>query len=519
MNAKVLLIAVAFWMGSSTLFSQTTVVERDLTGFTGIEVGGVSNLHLEVSDDFLVEIESQDDIHDKVITTIKNDILVIRTENLRSPAKVGIRVRLPELKYLKASGATNVTGNSVISTEELVVYASGASSVTLDVDVNYMESFVSGAADLKISGKAGTHVFDVSGAGSLKANSLETEKALFTLSGAADASVKANEEISGSQKGASSVKNYGEAEIVPKSGTSGTNDGNSSYYKAGTGRKGDSVKVSIGKISIDVYDDDDSVKVRIGDRELHVDDNGNVRYNRNKKPKFNGHWAGFEIGLNGYVNSENNMSFPRELEYLDLRMEKSIVVNVNVYEQNIALAKNQKWGLVTGIGFSWNNYRFTRPTRLEPDSAVLVGFLDQGVNIRKSKLTSLYLNVPLLFEFQTNSKQAKNSFHLATGVVAGARLSSHTKKYYDESNKPFDVTLYDSETDSYIAKYASISPENPKTKRFDDFHLQPFKFDATVRIGWGIINLFGTYSLNQMLKKDKGPELYPWSVGITLVNL
>jgi hypothetical protein len=119
MNAKVLLIAVAFWMGSSTLFSQTTVVERDLTGFTGIEVGGVSNLHLEVSDDFLVEIESQDDIHDKVITTIKNDILVIRTENLRSPAKVDIRVRLPELKYLKASGATNVTGNSVISTEEL----------------------------------------------------------------------------------------------------------------------------------------------------------------------------------------------------------------------------------------------------------------------------------------------------------------------------------------------------------------------------------------------------------------
>jgi hypothetical protein len=202
-------------------------------------------------------------------------------------------------------------------------------------------------------------------------------------------------------------------------------------------------------------------------------------------------------------------------------MEKSIVVNANVYEQNIALAKNQKWGMVTGLGFSWNNYRFTRRTRLEPDSAALVGFLDEGVNIRKSKLTTLYLNVPLLFEFQTNSKQSKNSFHLAMGMIAGARLSSHTKKYYDELNKPFDVTLYVIEEDKegYIAKYGSTSPGNPKSKRFDDFHLQPFKFDATVRIGWGIINLFGTYSLNQMFKKDKGPELYPWSVGITFVNL
>jgi hypothetical protein len=523
MNAKVFLIAMAFWMGGSSLFSQATIgkdamiVERELTGFSGIEVGGIAHLQLEISDDYLVEIESGEDIHDKVLTTIQNDVLVISTEKLRSPSKVNIHIRLPELKYLKAGGASNVNGNSVFISEELMVYASGASSVTLEVDVNYIESYVSGAADLKISGKAGTHVFNASGAGSLKAKSLETKKAVFTLNGAADASVKVNEEISGVKKGASSVKNYGEPDIIMKPGTSGAKTSYGSYYQSGTGRKGDSVKVSIGKISIDVYDDDDSVKVRIGDRELHVDDNGNVRYKRNKKPRFNGHWAGFEMGLNGYLNSENNMSFPRDLEYLDLRMEKSIVVNANVYEQNIALAKNQKWGMVTGLGFSWNNYRFTRPTRLEPDSSVLVGFLDKGVNIRKSKLTTLYLNVPLLFEFQTNSKQTKNSFHLAMGMIAGARLSSHTKKYYDELNKPFDVTLY--ETDKYIAKYGSISPQNPKTKRFDDFHLQPFKFDATVRIGWGIINLFATYSVNQMFKQDKGPELYPWSVGITFVNL
>ena len=31
-------------------------------------------------------------------------------------------------------------------------------------------------------------------------------------------------------------------------------------------------------------------------------------------------------------------------------------------------------------------------------------------------------------------------------------------------------------------------------KNFDSFYLRPFKFDATVRMGYGIINLFATYS-------------------------
>jgi len=520
MKAKLFFTAMIIFTGWSTLFSQQTdlkdqmIEERELSGFTGIEVGGIVNVYIETAEEYHVEIETEKNLQDKVKTKLDNDLLVISTDKLRNPSRINIHVRMPELKYLKASGASNVTGNSVIKGEELKIFTSGAASAKFEVDVNYLESYVSGAADLKISGKADSHVFDASGAATLKAKSLETKNAVFSLSGAADASVNVSDKISGVQKGASSVKNYGESDIQLKSGNSVT----SGYYRSSPQKSGDSVKVSIGKISIDVYDGDDSVKVRVGDREVHINDNGNIRYSRNKRPKFNGHWAGFEMGLNGYVNPDFNMSFPRDFEYLDLRMEKSVVVNINVFEQNVALAKNQKWGMVTGLGFSWNNYRFTRPARLEPDSSVLVGFLDQGINIRKSKLTALYFTIPLLLEFQTNNKNAKDSFHIGLGMIAGARLSSHTKKYYDEYNKPFDVTLYDPESDKYVTEYSSISPESPKSKRFDDFHLQPFKFDATARIGWGFINLFATYSVNQMFKKDKGPELYPWSAGITFVN-
>jgi hypothetical protein len=342
-----------------------------------------------------------------------------------------------------------------------------------------------------------------------------TRKSVYLVSGASDASLNVTEELIGEKKGAADITYMGNPATTITS--SGKKD-ETKKYTVYADNYYDSVKVRVGGIRVEVYEGDDSVRVIVGDRELRVDEDGNVRFTRNKVPKFNGHWAGFDMGLNGYLNTDFNQSFPPEYEYMDLRMTKSVAVYVNFFEQNVALSKNQKWGMVTGLGLEWHNYRFSKNTRLNADSSYLNGYIDQGISIRKSKLTTFYLNVPLLFEFQTNSRHKKDSFHLGIGMIAGARLSSHTKKYYDEWNKAFDITQYNPSTSKYETVLTAVSPDHSKSKDFDDFYLQPFKFDATVRIGWGFVNLFATYSVNQMFKEDKGPELYPWTIGITFVN-
>ncbi|HRY97973.1 MAG TPA: hypothetical protein P5550_02850, partial [Bacteroidales bacterium] len=55
-----------------------------------------------------------------------------------------------------------------------------------------------------------------------------------------------------------------------------------------------------------------------------------------------------------------------------------------------------------------------------------------------------------------------------------------------------------------------------KNKVRDDFHLNPLKAEGTVRLGWGVVNLFANYSFLPLFKEDEGPELYPFSVGLTL---
>lgn len=492
--------------------------ERNLPSFSGVDVGGALEVTLRQAARQRVIVEAPQEILEKITTEVKNDVLYITTRNIRKSGHLYASVEVPAIIFIKASGASTVKSPSGITGRHLMLKASGASTLRLDMDVEDLESVVSGASTVTLAGKAGNHNTDVSGASDLKAANLVTRYTGFDLSGASQAHVHATHELSGKTSGASDLNYSGDPEIRniqngETSGYSGTWDHHMVIETP------DSTKVQIGGLNIDVYEHEDSVRIRIGNRELFVDSEGNVFLERqHKKARFNGHWAGVDIGINGYVNKDFNMSFPREAEYMDLRMEKSVAVHINFFEQNIPLLKNQKWGILSGLGMHWNNYRFSNPTRLNSDSSTITGFLDRGIDIRKSKLTAFYLDVPLMFEFQTNARHKKNSFHLGTGMMMGIRLSSHTKKYYEERDKYFEVTRYQPASDSYEPVYTAKSPGQSISKQHDDYYLSPFKWDATVRIGWGFINLFGTYSLNSLFRKDKGPELYPWTIGITLTD-
>lgn len=513
-------IVLSFLLIGLTGFAQENIPPAEkwipVESFHELVASGVAEIVIVPSDSAGVLLKGKEKDFEKYNVISGEGRLTVNTQRNLKSLNAEAWVFLAEgLSLLEASGASEVKSKGILESDELNCRVSGAAEVTLKLEANYLESKVSGAGELNLSGTAKTHLLNVSGAGELNAGELETEVARYNVSGAGEAFVNVSESITGTKKGAAEIRYKGNP-VVKSSGT----DPNAEV-KVNEGYSADSVKVKVGNVSVEVVEGDDSVKVRVGSREIIVDENGNVEYRRCKTPRFNGHWAGFDLGLNGYVTPDGNQVFPPEYEYLDLRMTKSLAVNLNFFEQNIALSKNQKWGMVTGLGISWNNYRFSRPTRLDPDSSQLTGYQMENISIRKSKLVNTYLSVPLMIEFQTNSRQKKNSFHFATGMIASARLSTHTKIYYDELNKEYALTRYNPATGEYEPVdnvYPPVSPGEPKTKKFDDYHQQPFKFDATVRIGWGFINLFATYSVNQMFKAGKGPELYPWSIGITLTN-
>lgn len=235
----------------------------------------------------------------------------------------------------------------------------------------------------------------------------------------------------------------------------------------------DTTTVRLGKTRIIIVEDKNSTDINV-----------DTTIVTKKKPE--AHWAGFELGINMFMNKDNEFDVPANYEFLELNEAKSVAVNINFIDKELSLINN-KLLLVTGLGMTFNNYRFRHNVTLLADTNRVVASYDT-ISYEKSKLAVTYLTVPLLLEL-TDGK-TKKSFHIAAGIIGGLRIGSHTKQKYQSGSKTI----------------------KPKVR--DDFNLNPIRYDATVRLGWGSLAFFGTYTLNGLFKEKRGPEIHPFTTGI-----
>ncbi len=492
------LIAQAQSKGSGNLVRQ----DRSLSPFTEIEAGSAFEIILEQGEPQTVAVETDDNYLESIETSIRNNRLVIESKGIRNPTALKVYIKVPDITLLKLDGAARLDSKGELKATNLEIEASGASKATLTLDAQLLKSDISGASKVTLKGKATSHDVDVSGAAYLEALKLATQSTTASVSGAARARIYAVSELVAEISGAGSISYYDQPDVkkISKPGSYRLQfqnpenpDTESSKGVLSTTESGDSTLINIGDIKVEVIEGNPT-KVTIGNNELEVDDEGNVDFKRNKKDRFDGHWGGVDLGVNGYVNSKGTFDMPEGYGFLDLQMEKSLNVAINFWEQNFNLIGNQ-FGLTTGLGIDWNNYRFDKNVFIGRDENGITGGFgeENGISYFKSKLVITHINLPLILEFQTNSLSKKNSFHIGGGLMAGLKIGSHTKIVYDDGNKQKD-------------KYRD-------SKGFD---INPFKFDLIARIGWGKINLYANYSLTTLFKDNHGPELYPFAAGISL---
>lgn len=256
----------------------------------------------------------------------------------------------------------------------------------------------------------------------------------------------------------------------------------------------DTTKIRIGKMRIAIMDDGKDVEINKNDwesdndeKDWGWDDDEFNFHHKKKKDRFDPHWSGFGIGWNNYMTSDQSLTLPEDMRYMDLNTNSSIEVNLNITELGINIVKNHV-GLVSGIGFRWNNYKFSNTSvRLNKGANELEHYFDSTVNTTKSKLTVTYLTIPLMLEFQVpvNNKP----LYLAAGIEGAIKLEAHTKFKTDSGNK---------------------------SKTRSDYYINPFTYVASARIGYNDFGFYGTYSLQSLFKENEGPELYPFTIGVSL---
>jgi hypothetical protein len=201
-------------------------------------------------------------------------------------------------------------------------------------------------------------------------------------------------------------------------------------------------------------------------------------------------WAGFDLGINGFLSADGETDLGDANEYLELEVIQSRTFSFNFWEHKARIASDY-FGIITGMGLQYNSYRLKNDYTLASGKDTLVAFMDSTIDIRKNKFRTTWLNVPLLLEFNT-SRDRDKSFHIAAGVVGGLHLGSMYKQKYSQEGTDF------------------------KVKAKNDFQVAPYKLEAMLRIGYGSVNLFASYQLTELFEEGHGPELYPYTLGITL---
>lgn len=207
------------------------------------------------------------------------------------------------------------------------------------------------------------------------------------------------------------------------------------------------------------------------------DSSGQERTIRRSRPRTHNDFD-LDFGLTNFT--ENVQGKPYNLNPLGSRY----VALRWLYKTRIG-AEKSPFSVKYGLEIAWNNYMFDEDVRMHKMGNQVAFLPDSTVNIKKSKLTTAFLNVPVTFQYK------KKNFRFGLGGFAGYRLASYNKvKYVQEGSTKRD-------------------------RNHDNFNLNNWQYGLKATIGIKEVDFFVNYHLSELFTANKGPKLTPFSFGVT----
>ena len=202
-------------------------------------------------------------------------------------------------------------------------------------------------------------------------------------------------------------------------------------------------------------------------------------------------FRGLVFGVNGYfTDTDLGINNDPENIHMELNYGRSFFLQFNFAEYNAPIFVEQ-FRFHTGLGLRFNRYAFkNNTTTIGYNDTTIFSNTFSDVSFDKNFLNVSYLTLPLMLSV-VPGKNPNKGFHLAAGANLNYRIGSRTKQVY--------------------------STNNSKGKNIDrgHYHINPFLFDASLRIGIDDFAITANYGLTPLFEKGKGPEYYPFSLGVS----
>jgi hypothetical protein len=182
---------------------------------------------------------------------------------------------------------------------------------------------------------------------------------------------------------------------------------------------------------------------------------------------------------------------------------KGLSRSFNVYFMfDFPFKSNPRLSVGIGAGIGTDNIYFDKTYVGIKDITSTLRFQDVSDtnHFKKYKLTTAILEAPLELRFSSKPETPNKSVKAAIGIKAGVLLAAHTKG-----------KTWQNKTGGTLLAYTE--------KQSDKHFFNSNRFVGTARIGYGVFSVFATYQLNTLFKTGLGPDVRPYTIGLTLSGL
>lgn len=151
---------------------------------------------------------------------------------------------------------------------------------------------------------------------------------------------------------------------------------------------------------------------------------------------------------------------------------------------------NKHFRTFLSAGFDWTYYRLNKSYIFDPEESPYESHSLLPETLRKNKLTSTYLRLPLTFEFRGKHNSYAGRTNFAFGPIGGFLLKG-TQRYK--------------------------LPDGKKIKEKGDYDFTPFQYGAFARFGVGDFGIYGKYYFNDVFANSpQNTNLNNFTFGIYL---
>lgn len=197
----------------------------------------------------------------------------------------------------------------------------------------------------------------------------------------------------------------------------------------------------------------------------------------------------FELNWNGWANQPDSLD------------TKWYGRGINLYTfYDFKLGEQDFVSFGAGAGISYNNvyHRSTIAVQDIDTSATASQFatvfvpIPEGRDVKRNKLATTYVEVPLELRFRTKPDKFGKRFKVNPGIRLGYLLTG-IAKYRGDDDSGAEI------------KYKTYLLPN----------INKYKISTSLRVGYGNFSLVGSFAFSSLFVKDAGPGIKPFSIGVS----